>query len=217
LKMQSVPQIPSFAEEKNFKAQGYRLIAGIDEAGCGALAGPLAAAAVILPLEPDTSQLAQVRDSKLLKPNTREVLFDSINAVAISVGIGIVPHHFIDANGLTKARRLAMKLAIEELSPLPEYLLIDHIKLPDITLPQKGITNGDRLCFSIACASIMAKVTRDRLMKELDKTYPGYGLGKHKGYGTREHLDCLRRLGPCPVHRRSYRPVRNVIEQQNEA
>ena len=213
MKKRSIPLIPSFAEELNFKAQGYRLIAGIDEAGCGALAGPLAAAAVILPLDLNTSQLGQVRDSKLLRPDTRETLFDIINTVAISVGIGIVPHHFIDDKGLTKARRLAMKMAIDKLSPLPECLLIDYIKLPDVTLPQKGITNGDSLCFSIACASIMAKVTRDRLMGELDKTYPGYGLGRHKGYGTREHLACQRRMGPCPVHRRSYQPVRNVIEQ----
>ena len=107
-----------------------------------------------------------------------------------------------------------MKLAVEQLSPPPEWLLIDYLYLPEVALPQKGITNGDRLCFSIACASIVAKVTRDRLMVELERTYPGYGLAAHKGYGTREHLDCLRRLGPCPIHRRSYQPVKEIIYQE---
>jgi len=103
-----------------------------------------------------------------------------------------------------------MKLAIEQLRPLPESLLIDYISLPDVKLPQKCITRGDSLCFSIACASIIAKVERDRRMVELDKAYPGYGLAGHKGYGTREHLVCLRRLGPSPVHRYSFRPVRDM-------
>ena len=205
---------PSFAEETIFEAQGYRLIAGIDEAGCGALAGPLVAAAVILPPGLDAPWVSQVRDSKQLKPDMRETLFRSIDEVAISVGTGTVPHHVIDAQGLTKARRLAMKLAMEQLSPPPECLLIDYLSLPEVPLPQKGITNGDKLCFSIACASIVAKVTRDRLMVELDRTYPDYGLAQHKGYGTREHLACLRRLGPCPIHRRSYQPVRDIIDQE---
>ena len=212
--MQGVPLAPSFVEERTFEAQGYRLIAGIDEAGCGALAGPLVAAAVILPLNLETPWVCRVRDSKQLTPNIRRVLLESIYEVAISVGTGTVPHHVIDAQGLTKARRLAMKLATEQLSPLPECLLIDYLKLPEVALPQKGITNGDKLCFSIACASIVAKVTRDHLMEELDRTYPGYGLAQHKGYGTREHLACLRRLGPCPIHRRSYQPVREIIDRE---
>ncbi len=119
----------------------------------------------------------------------------------------------IDTQGLTKARRLAMKLAIEQLSPPPECLLIDHLRLPEVPLPHKGIINGDRLCFSIACASIVAKVTRDHLMEDLDKSYPGYGLARHKGYGTRQHLACLYRLGPCPIHRQSYQPVKDVTDR----
>ncbi len=207
-------ETPSFAEERVLMAQGYRFIAGVDEVGCGALAGPLVAAAVILPARMRVRWAKQVNDSKLLTPARRELLFPHIHQVAISVGIGTVPHEVIDAQGLTRARRLAMKLAVEQLSPPPEWLLIDYLYLPEVALPQKGITNGDRLCFSIACASIVAKVTRDRLMVELERTYPGYGLAAHKGYGTREHLACLRRLGPCPIHRRSYQPVKEVIYQE---
>lgn len=206
--------MPSFAEERMLEAQGYRLIAGVDEVGCGALAGPVVAAAIILPGRMRVRWAKQVNDSKLVTPARREMLFQRIQKVAVSVGIGTVPHHVIDAQGLTKARRLAMKLAIEQLSPPPECLLIDYLHLPEVPLPQKGIINGDRLCFSIACASIMAKVTRDHLMEEMDKTYPGYGLARHKGYGTREHLACLRRLGPCPIHRQSYQPVKDVTGQE---
>ncbi len=207
-------QSPSFAEEKKLEAQGYRLIAGIDEVGCGALIGPVVAAAVILPSRLDTPWLNQVKDSKQLTSERRELLSYHINEVAISVGIGTVPHDVIDTQGLTKARRLAMKLAIDQLAPPPEALLIDYISLPNVPLPQKGITNGDSLCISIACASIIAKVARDHLMIELDRTYPGYGLAQHKGYGTREHLSCLHRLGPSPIHRRSFKPVRDLIYQE---
>ena len=207
-------QSPSFAEEQKLEAHGYRLIAGIDEVGCGAIIGPVVAAAVILPSGLDTPWLNQVKDSKQLTPGRREFLSYHINEMAISVGTGLVPHDVIDTQGLTKARRLAMKLAIDQLAPPPEALLIDYISLPNVPLPQKGITNGDSLCISIACASIIAKVTRDHLMIELDRTYPGYGLAKHKGYGTREHLSCLRRLGPSPIHRRSFKPVRDVICQE---
>ena len=106
-----------------------------------------------------------------------------------------------------------MKLAVDRLSPPPEFLLIDYMCLPGVLLPQKGITNGDNLCLSIACASIMAKVSRDRLMIEFDGTYPGYGLAQHKGYGTKKHLACLNRLGPSPIHRQSFRPVRDMLEK----
>ena len=206
-------QTPSFAEEKVLKAQGYRLIAGIDEVGRGALAGPVVAAAVILPCGINASWLDQVKDSKLLSPNKRELLFHNIHQIAISIGISLAPPEVIDARGIITATRLAMKLAIEQLSPPPESLLIDYMRLPEVPLPQKGITNGDRLCFSIACASIIAKVARDRLMIELDRTYPGYGLAQHKGYGTEKHLSCLRQLGPSPIHRHSFRPVRDIINK----
>ncbi len=207
-------QVPSLAEEVKLRAQGYQLIAGIDEVGRGALAGPVLAAAVILPCQIDTPWLNQVRDSKQLSPAKRELLFGHIYEVAISVGIGMVRHEVIDDQGIAKATRLAMKSAIDQLSPPPESLLIDYIRLPEVPLPQKGITNGDELCLSIACASIVAKVTRDHLMVELDKIYPGYGLAKHKGYGTKQHLSCLRRLGPSSIHRQSFRPVRDMIQQE---
>ena len=205
-------QIPSFAEEKMLEAQGYHHIAGIDEVGRGALAGPVVAAAVILPYPIDTPWLAQVKDSKQLSPARREFLFYHIHEIAISIGIGMTPSEIIDTVGIIKATRLAMKQAIDQLSPPPESLLIDYMLLPEVPLPQKGITNGDSLCLSIACASIMAKVARDHLIIELDKTYPGYGLAQHKGYGTREHLACLRRLGPSLIHRQSFRPVRDLIQ-----
>ncbi|MFC2003412.1 ribonuclease HII [Chloroflexota bacterium] len=196
------------------QGQGYQRIAGVDEVGCGALAGPVVAAAVILPSGIDTPWINQVKDSKQLSPARRELLFQHIQKVAISIGIGTAYHDVIDTQGLTTARRLAMKLAVDQLSPLPEWLLIDYLHLPEIPLPQKGITNGDKLCFSIACASIVAKVTRDNLMVEMDRAYPGYGLARHKGYGTKEHLTCLRRLGPCPIHRQSYQPVKDVVGQE---
>ncbi len=205
-------QKPSFAEEEGLVAQGYRLIAGIDEVGRGALAGPVVAAAVILPLKVSALWLEQVRDSKQLSPTRREFLFHHLHETAISVGIGAVRHEVIDTEGIVKATQLAMKLAIRQLSPPPECLLIDYMRLPRVKLPQKGIVNGDELCFSIACASIMAKVARDRMMVELDGVYPGYGLAQNKGYGTEGHLSCLRRLGPSPIHRRSFSPVRDVIQ-----
>jgi ribonuclease HII len=204
---------PSFAEEKLLRTQGYRLIAGIDEVGRGALAGPVAAAAVILPLDLRAPWLTLVRDSKQLSAGRREFLFHGIHEVALAVGVGMVPPEEIDRQGIVKATRLAMKMAIDELSLPPGFLLIDYLRLPDIELPQKGITDGDSLCFSIACASIVAKVSRDRLMVELEETYHGYGLARHKGYGTQDHLACLRRLGPCPIHRRTFQPVKDAIHE----
>lgn len=203
--------IPTFAEEEILQEQGYRFIAGVDEVGRGALAGPVAAAAVILPSRLSAPWLKQVRDSKLLDPPRREELAQHIHKAAISVGIAMVSHQVIDRYGIVKATHRAMRLAINQLSPPPEALLIDYLHLPGTRLPQKGVTDGDSLCISIACASIVAKVARDRLMVELDGTYRGYGLAQHKGYGTEEHLACLRRLGPCPIHRRSFSPVKERI------
>ncbi len=204
---------PSLTEERNLTARGYQLVAGVDEAGRGALAGPVVAAAVIMPYPIDTPWRDQIRDCKQLSPAKREHLYYHIKQTAISVGIGMTAAGIIDSQNILKATVSAMKQAIAQLSPPPEYLLIDHLRLPDISLPQKGITNGDRLCFSIACASIVAKVARDRFMTQLDRVYPGYRLAKHKGYGTKEHLFCLCQRGPCPIHRRSFTPVKEVIKK----
>ncbi len=204
-------QKPSFAEERTLEAQGYHCIAGIDEVGRGALAGPVVAAAVILPRRIDASWLSLVRDSKQLSPIKRELLFNYIRKEAVAIGIGQADCEVIDTQGIIKATQLAMKLAIDQLSPPAEALLIDYMRLPGVELPQKGVTDGDSLCFSIACASIIAKVTRDNLMTELDRAYPGYELAHHKGYGTREHLACLHRLGISAIHRRSFQPVKDII------
>ena len=206
-------QIPSFTEERLLEAQGYRYIAGIDEVGRGALAGPVVAAAVILPCHIDAPWLNLVKDSKQLSPARRELLFHHIHKIAVAIGVGLAGHEIIDAQGIIKATQLAMKVAVDQLSPPAETLLIDYMHLPEVELPQKGIINGDSRCFSIACASIIAKVTRDHLMMELDRTYPGYVLAHHKGYGTKEHLACLSRLGPSPVHRQSFKPVKAMIRK----
>jgi len=207
-----IKNLPSFVEERRLEAQGYQYIAGVDEAGRGALAGPVVAAAVILPCHLDVPWLDQVKDSKLLSSARRQHLFNHIQNTAISIGTGVASYEIIDAQGIIKATLLAMKLAVDQLRPPPDTLLIDHLLLPEVSLPQRGITGGDRLCFSIACASIIAKVTRDRIMVELDSIYPGYGLAQHKGYGTRDHLFNLYRLGPSLVHRRSFKPVGDAIQ-----
>jgi ribonuclease HII len=203
--------MPSFGEEKILKAQGYHHIAGVDEAGRGALAGPVVAAAVILPTDTNLPFINQVRDSKKLTPLKREYLFHHIHESAVALGIGMSSLDIIDSLGIVGATRLAMKSAIEQLSPPADYMLVDYLRLPEVDLPQKGITHGDDLSYSIACASIIAKVSRDRLMMKLDEEYSGYGLAKHKGYGTREHVECLRKLGPCPIHRKTFSPLREMI------
>jgi ribonuclease HII len=204
--------MPSFIEEERMTAQGYCLIAGVDEAGRGALAGPVVAAAVILPTNVEADWFNEVRDSKLLAPAKREMLSHHIHEVAVSVGVGMAPHSIVDGQGVVRATRIAMKQAIEQLSPSPQSLLIDYMRLPEVMLPQKGIVHGDNLSFSIACASIIAKVARDRIMVEFDRHFPGYGMARHKGYGTRQHVACLLRLGACPIHRRSFRPVKEITQ-----
>jgi ribonuclease HII len=202
---------PSFAEEQRLAEQGYCFIAGIDEVGRGPLAGPVVAAAVILPANLGAHWLTLVRDSKQLTAKRREFLFPLISEAAIGIGVGLVPPDAIDAHGIVKATRLAMCSAVERLSHPSDFLLIDHLKLPELDVPQKSITKGDSLCISIACASIVAKVTRDRIMVALDEVHPNYGFARHKGYATREHLSNLRRWGACPIHRRCFAPVMERI------
>jgi ribonuclease HII len=208
-------QPPNLGHENELKSQGYELVAGIDEVGRGALAGPVVASAVILPHPPNLPWFEMVRDSKELDSRKRESLFDLISREAVAVGIGIVPPRIIDSINILKATRLAMMQAVEKLTKQPNFLLIDRITLPQCPIPQRGITRGDRLCLSIACASIIAKVTRDRMMEKFDQIYPRYGFAQHKGYGTGRHIMCLRSLGPSPIHRLYFAPVRSIIASQS--
>jgi ribonuclease HII len=202
---------PDFVEELVLHGQGYRLVAGIDEVGRGALAGDVLAGAVILPADADVmQQLHGVRDSKQLSARQREHLSTIIQAEALAIGLGRVPAPEIDRLGIVPATRRAMMLAIANLGLRPDYLLIDAVWLPDVDIPQKAVIKGDVHCLSIAAASVMAKVTRDAIMVELDGRYAGYGFARNKGYGTVEHRLQLRSLGPCAIHRRSYAPVREA-------
>ncbi|MBE3558428.1 MAG: ribonuclease HII [Ktedonobacteraceae bacterium] len=194
-------------------AQGYCFVAGLDEAGRGCLAGPVVAAAVMLPLHDTvaiTERLARVNDSKLLTCGQRERLYEVITQQAISFGVGIGPVELIDKRNILQATRQAMRDALAQLSPPPQALLLDAVELRDIALPQRAIIKGDRLCLSIAAASIIAKVTRDRLMLELHKQYPDYGFDRHKGYGTPAHLEAIQCYGITPHHRRSFSPIREL-------
>ena len=195
---------PSFKEERRFIESGLRLVAGVDEVGRGCLAGPVVASAVILPCSRRVAWISGVRDSKLLSAGQRESLFEVIRQKAVAVATGIVWQDVIDVIGIAPASRLAMKQAVDGLSPAPDGLLVDYFKLPEVDLPQNNVVHGDGLCFSIACASIIAKVTRDRLMQELDQEYRGYGFANHKGYATREHRAALEKLGLAAIHRRSF-------------
>jgi len=203
---------PSLVEENGLSVKGYRFIAGVDEAGRGALAGPVVAAAVILPQSPNFLWLKSVRDSKEILPAKREYLFDLIKQESVAIGVGIIAPQTIDVIGILNATKIAMCHAIEQLACPPDFLLIDYLRLPQLRISQKPIIRGDKLCLTIACASIIAKVTRDRIMVELDHLHPGYGLALHKGYGTKHHVSCLRQHGPSPIHRHSFAPVREAAQ-----
>ncbi|MGI5837034.1 MAG: ribonuclease HII [Chloroflexota bacterium] len=203
-------QIPDCSEERLLAAQGYYRVAGIDEAGRGSWAGPLVAAAVCLPFpeEQNLELLGRVRDSKQLSPKQRDALFQRILECAVDVGVGIVSPSTIDRLGLTLSSELAMLWAVEELSVKPDCLLIDAFRLRNCDLPQRPLIRGDSLSLSIASASIIAKVTRDRLMCFADRVFPGFGFINNKGYGTGLHKNALQTLGPCSYHRCSYEPVK---------
>ncbi len=205
---------PTLEEEMALYEQGHSYIAGLDEAGRGCLAGPVVAAAVILPLAADTPErLAGVNDSKQLTAQTRERLAGVIyqHALAVSVGFGSV--ELIDERNILQATKQAMRNALAGLSLAPQALLLDALLLKDIALPQRSLIKGDSRSLSIAAASIIAKVTRDSFMLQLHQQYPAYGFAQHKGYGTEMHLAALREHGVTPHHRKTFAPVRNRIEQ----
>ena len=181
---------------------GYKRIAGIDEAGRGALAGPVIAAAVILPIRCDIKGL---KDSKQLSPKQRTRLFDEIHDVAMSVGVGAADHQVIDRSNILKATLLAMQEAVEKLTLQPDYLLVDGLNLPATGIVGEAIPKGDSRSYSIAAASIIAKTTRDRLMVEADCTYPNYGFPKHKGYPTSQHRQAIAQFGASKIHRLTFK------------
>lgn len=192
------------AFEEEIQAQGFRVIAGLDEAGRGPLAGPVVAAAVVLT---PTKKMAGIDDSKKLSPEQREKIFSLILQQAAAVGIGVVDAREIDRLNILRASLKAMEQAVQNLPLSPDFLLIDGIHSLTLPLAQRAIPKGDQRCQSIAAASIVAKVTRDRLMLAYHDEYPQYNFARHKGYGTREHLQAIRQYGCCPLHRQSFKPI----------
>jgi ribonuclease HII len=204
-----LPTCPSTRFEDEANATGATVIAGIDEAGRGPLAGPVVAGAVVL-RTPDC--IPELNDSKLLDACTRDGLFKKIHERSVAIGIGVVSSTDIDRLNIYQATRVAMKIAVSKLNPVPDYLLIDGNLRLDVTMPQRAIIKGDRLSFSIAAAGILAKVFRDRLMLEIHEQYPVYGFDKHKGYATQVHREALRKYGPCPIHRTGFKGVKEFFE-----
>ena len=201
---------PDFSHERALIAEGHLRIAGVDEVGRGPLAGPVTAAAVIL----NPGDIPNgVNDSKKLTSAARRVLADRISASAeMSIAHASVAE--IDTLNILRATHQAMLRALNQLTPNPDHVLVDGLPVPVIQLPQTAIVRGDSLSYSIAAASIIAKVTRDRLMLDYDTRYPGYGFAKHKGYGTASHLKAIQHLGPCPIHRRSFAPLKPPSQQE---
>ncbi|HEY7332152.1 MAG TPA: ribonuclease HII [Candidatus Limnocylindria bacterium] len=194
--------------ERELRLAGFQRIAGIDEVGRGSLAGPVVAAAVVLP---EHHRIKGLRDSKVLSRARREALYERILDRADAVGVGCVEVEVIDRINILQATKLAMAEALGRLPERPDHLVIDALSLRDVDLPQRAIIDGDAISASIAAASIVAKVTRDRICAELDGRYPAYGFARNKGYGTQRHFDALLTEGPCAWHRRSFAPIRMLL------
>jgi len=190
--------------EKEIRARGFRLVAGLDEAGRGPLAGPVVAAAVILP---PRARLSGVDDSKRLSPQQREKAFALLQEKSSAIGVGIVEAGEIDQMNIHQASLRAMEKAVAKLPVIPDFLFIDGLYTLNLPIPQKAIVKGDQKCLSIAAASIVAKVTRDRIMTAHHEEYPEYNFVRHKGYGTKEHLQAIEKYGCCPLHRQSFRRI----------
>jgi len=198
-----VPTARYWYEGQAWRAGATRVV-GVDEAGRGPLAGPVVAAAVVVAPQ---RRIKGLRDSKLLAPERRAALYDVIHTRAVAVGVGVIDHVTIDRINILEATRLAMAEALAALALTPDLVITDFVALPALPCPQVNLVDGDARCASVAAASIIAKVTRDRLMLEADKQFPDYGFARHKGYATPDHLAALDRLGPCPLHRRSFSGV----------
>ncbi|MCC6146549.1 MAG: ribonuclease HII [Anaerolineaceae bacterium] len=208
-------QNPDLNFECTYWQAGLTRLAGLDEAGRGAWAGPVSAGAVILPPDPGVhAALAGVRDSKQMTPAARTHWAQVIRKTAAAWGVGLASHMEVDRLGIAPATRLAMRRALEQLSLPPEALLIDALRLPEVDLPQTVLPHGDARCLSIAAASVLAKTARDALMAASENDYPAYGFARHKGYGTRFHQAALQRLGPCSIHRMSFTPVKKRLEAE---
>lgn len=200
---------PNLYLERALHGGGVTSVAGLDEAGRGALAGPVVAAAVVLPLDRTdlAESLSEVRDSKQMTARQRERSLGRILELASAAATGSASSTEIDTLGIIPATRLAMMRALQQLTPAPAHLVLDYMILPECELPQTSMAHGDARCLSVSAASVMAKVTRDRLMQEFDWRYPAYGFTQHKGYATRAHRSALAAIGPCEIHRASYAPV----------
>ena len=202
----TLPKSPDLKIEKRLWRAGWQNLGGIDEAGRGALAGPVSAAVVILPNSPKLTRiLAGVRDSKQMTVNQRNRLEPLIKEIALSWGVGFASSTEIDEIGILPATRLAAKRAVESLSLSPDYLITDYLNLPDINLPQEKFIKGDMRSLTIASASVLAKTARDTQMRLLDEQVPGYELSRHKGYGTKLHRDAIQKLGKSSIHRQSFK------------
>lgn len=206
----SQPRNPTYAEEAALLENGYAVIAGVDEVGRGPLAGPVVAGAAILPPHPVGQWVGFIRDSKQLTPHRRQIALDHMQTASVTLCTGTATALEVDALGIVEATRVAMARAIAALPIAPDFLLIDALPLPNVRLPQRAIVKGDAKCLSIAAASIAAKIARDRMMRNADAAFPGYGFAQHKGYGTRQHLSSLERLGACHIHRYTFAPVRHM-------
>lgn len=197
--------------ERDARQGGFSLLAGIDEAGRGPLAGPVVAAACILPQD---FYLSGINDSKKLTPKYRSIFFSLLRSHPdIQFGVGVVSHEEIDAINILQATKLAMQRAIDQLSTKPDFLLIDAVDLKDQPIPCLSLIKGDCRSQSIAAASVIAKETRDQMMLEFDKQWPQYGFAKHKGYGTKVHREAIETYGPCPIHRKTFEPLKSLLCQ----
>lgn len=198
--------------ENKLREDGVNIIAGVDEAGRGPLAGPVVAGAVVFLKPPD---ILEIDDSKKISSAKRKKIFNYlVSSKDVAIGFGVISEDVIDATNILEASFEAMRKALFSLPLKPDHVIVDGYSIPQLKIPQRGVIGGDKKSLSIAAASIVAKVIRDDMMNKFDEEYPGYGFSQHKGYGTKAHMESLRRLGPCKIHRKSFRPVTVALEHK---